>query len=186
AEYLSIPELDANTRMWLRDSADADRLPTIAQLDDPRWFPYRYGQALWEFLAATYGETTVVKALQSRANGGAIGRLEGATGKAAATLSKEWHKFVRTTMGAKRARSGKAPDKPDKNDTRLTRIIGPEQNGGRMNVAPSISPDGRYVVFLSERDGYSVDVFLAEAETGTVVRKLLSTAADAHFDSLQF
>jgi Tol biopolymer transport system component len=183
AEYLSVHELDANTRMWLRDSADADRLPAIAQLDDPRWFPYRYGQALWEFLATKYGEATVVKALQSRANGGAIGRLKDATGTDAATLSKEWHQFVRTTTDAKRVERGKAPDK---SDARLTRIIGPDQNGGHMNVAPSISPDGRYVVFLSERDGYSVDVFLADAETGTVVRKLLATAADAHFDSLQF
>ncbi|PYQ82550.1 MAG: peptidase S9, partial [Acidobacteria bacterium] len=184
AEYLSVRELDANTRMWLRDSADADKLPTIAQLDDPRWFPYRYGQALWDFLAAKYGETTIVKALESRANGGAIGRLKDATGKDAATLSKEWHEFIRVATAARSARSDKS--EADKNDARLTRIIGPEQNGGRMNVAPSISPDGRYVVFLSERDGYSVDVFLADAATGTVVRKLLSTAADAHFDSLQF
>src|SRR6184192_2681488 len=184
AEYLSVRELDANTRMWLRDSADADKLPTIAQLDDPRWFPYRYGQALWDFLAAKYGERTIVKALESRANGGAIGRLKDATGKDAATLSKEWHEFIRVATAARSARSDKS--EADKNDARLTRIIGPEQNGGRMNVAPSISPDGRYVVFLSERDGYSVDVFLADAATGTVVRKLLSTAGDAHFDSLQF
>ncbi|HEV3139287.1 MAG TPA: hypothetical protein VGY57_02160, partial [Vicinamibacterales bacterium] len=47
-------------------------------------------------------------------------------------------------------------------------------------------PDGRFVVFLSERDGYSVDVFLADAASGAIVRKLLSTATDAHFDSLQF
>ena len=184
AEYLSVRELDANTRMWLRDSADADKLPTIAQLDDPRWFPYRYGQALWEFLATKYGETTVVKALQSRATGGAIGRLKDATGSDAATLSTQWHEFIRVATAAGHVASEKG--KPDKSHAQLTRIIGPEQNGGRMNVAPSISPDGRSVVFLSERDGYSVDVFLADAATGTVLRKLLSTAADAHFDSLQF
>src|SRR5262249_41210864 len=31
-----------------------------------------------------------------------------------------------------------------------------------------------------------IDVFLADASTGVVVRKLVSTAADPHFDSLQF
>ena len=65
-------------------------------------------------------------------------------------------------------------------------VIGPDQNGGRMNVSPVLSPNGRYLVFLSERDGYSIDVYLAEAATGSVVRKLVSTATDAHFDSLQF
>ena len=46
AEELSIGGLDPHTRMWLRDAVARDRLPTIAQLDDPKWFPYRYGQAL--------------------------------------------------------------------------------------------------------------------------------------------
>src|SRR5262249_57239683 len=58
--------------------------------------------------------------------------------------------------------------------------------GGRMYVAPALSPDGRWVIFLSERDGYSVDVFLARVSTGEIMRKLLSAAADAHVDSLQF
>ena len=55
-----------------------------------------------------------------------------------------------------------------------------------MNVSPALSPDGSQLVFLSERDGYSIDVFLADAATGAVTRKLVSTAADPHFDSLQF
>ncbi len=174
AEYLSVRELDTNTRMWLRDSADADKLPTIAQLDDPRWFPYRYGQALWEFVAKTYGEAAVSKALTSKANGGGIGRLREVTGKDAATLTKEWHAFIRNATAA-----ATGQEQP-------TRIVGPDQNGGRMNVAPALSPDGQRLVFLSERDGYSVDVFLADAAHGTVTRKLLSAATDAHFDSLQF
>jgi WD40 repeat protein len=181
AEYLSVRELDANTRMWLRDSADADKLPTIAQLDDPRWFPYRYGQALWEFIADTYGEDAVAKALKSLAKGGAIGRLKDVTGKDGAALTKAWHAFVRTTATLDCAEDGEPCHRVEPK-----RIIGPEQNGGRMNVAPALSPDGRRVVFLSERDGYSVDVFLADASHGTVTRKLLSSATDAHFDSLQF
>ena len=181
AEYLSVRELDVNTRMWLRDSADADKLPTIGQLEDPRWFPYRYGQALWEFIAKTYGEAAVSKALTSRSRGGGIGRLKELTGKDAATLTKEWHAFIRTATANIRSCS----DAPA-GCVEPARIIGPDQNGGRMNVAPALSPDGQRVVFLSERDGYSVDVFLADAAHGVVSRKLVSAATDAHFDSLQF
>ena len=64
--------------------------------------------------------------------------------------------------------------------------VGAGKGSGRVNVAPALSPDGRQLVFLSERDGYSIDVFLADATTGAVTRKLVSTAADPHFDSLQF
>ncbi|HEY6211769.1 MAG TPA: hypothetical protein VIW45_05760 [Vicinamibacterales bacterium] len=183
AEYLSVRDLDANTRMWLRDSVDADELPTIAQLDDPKWFPYRYGQALWTFLAATYGEGTVAKSLTSLAKGGAAGRLKDATGNDVQTLSKEWHAYVRSAV---RPQSDQSDCGQTCLTAKMTRVIGSAQHGGRMYVAPALSPDGRFVVFLSERDGYSVDVFLADAASGAIVRKLLNTAADAHFDSLQF
>jgi Tol biopolymer transport system component len=57
-------------------------------------------------------------------------------------------------------------------------IVSSTRNGGRLNVAPSLSPDGTQLVFLSERDGYSIDVFLADAQSGAIIRKLLSTATD--------
>jgi Tol biopolymer transport system component len=53
-------------------------------------------------------------------------------------------------------------------------------------VAPSLSPDGTQLVFLSERDGYSIDVYLADAQSGAIIRKLLSTATDPHVDTIQF
>ena len=42
------------------------------------------------------------------------------------------------------------------------------------------------MVFLSTRDGFSVDLYLADAETGKIKRKIVSTAIDPHFESLQF
>src|SRR4029450_11276831 len=42
------------------------------------------------------------------------------------------------------------------------------------------------LVFLSERDGYSIDVYLADAQSGAIIRKLLSTATDPHVDTIQF
>jgi Tol biopolymer transport system component len=179
AECLSIGELDANTRMWLRDAAESDKLPAIAQLDDPKWFPYRYGQALWEFLEERYGAPTAMKALNSHGKNAAA-RLKEATGKDAPALSKEWHEFIRRAS-ANPARAKARDDEPV-----AAHVIGSAQNGGRMNVAPALSPNGRYLVFLSERDGYSIDVYLADAATGSIIRKLVSTATDVHYESLQF
>jgi Tol biopolymer transport system component len=53
-------------------------------------------------------------------------------------------------------------------------------------VGPALSPDGRSLVFLSERDQYSIDVYVANTTTGAISRKLVATAGDPHFESLQF
>jgi hypothetical protein len=53
-------------------------------------------------------------------------------------------------------------------------------------VSPAISPDGEWLVYLSERDPFSLDYVLAEAETGRVVRRLTASATDPHLESLQF
>src|SRR5262249_8496366 len=96
AEYLSVglprdpdaaagaaprASLDANTRMWLRDASASHKVPTLAQLRDPKWFPYRYGQAVWAFLAERHGADVVKRALAARTARNAIARLEQATGQ---------------------------------------------------------------------------------------------------------
>src|SRR5262245_4197203 len=56
AEYLSLGPVDPQTAMWMRDAARREKLPTIHQLGGSRYFPYRYGQALWAYLAGRYGD----------------------------------------------------------------------------------------------------------------------------------
>ena len=41
-------------------------------------------------------------------------------------------------------------------------------------------------MFFSERDLFSIDLYLADAQTGKVIRKITDTATDPHFESLQF
>ena len=60
AEYLSVGRYDPLTAMWLRDAVLRDDLPTLRQLSrDPRYFPYRYGQAFWAWIAGVYGDQAV-------------------------------------------------------------------------------------------------------------------------------
>jgi hypothetical protein len=47
AEFLSLGAVDAQTAMWMRDAVRRNKLPEIDKLDNPDYFPYRYGQALW-------------------------------------------------------------------------------------------------------------------------------------------
>ena len=67
-----------------------------------------------------------------------------------------------------------------------TRLLARERETGSINIAPQLSPDGRYVAYLSELDLFGIDLFLANAETGEVVSKLQSVATDPHTDALRF
>src|SRR5262245_29631348 len=55
-----------------------------------------------------------------------------------------------------------------------------------MNVSPSISPDGRRVIYFSSRDMLSIGLYLADTANGQIIRKLVDTSFDPHFSSLQF
>src|SRR5262249_5505446 len=87
AEDLSVGRIDAHTSMWVRDAVNSERLPRLEDLNNPRWFPYRYGQALWAYLAERFGENVAARALTVRTKGNAIARLAAATGATADDLS---------------------------------------------------------------------------------------------------
>src|SRR5436190_722980 len=62
AEYLSKGRIDPLTAMWIRDATLHDRLPDIKKLTrDPRYFPYRYGQALLAYMGGRFGDDAVIR-----------------------------------------------------------------------------------------------------------------------------
>ena len=74
AEYLSLGPNDPHTAMWMRDAVLSERLPTIKELQDPKYFPYRYGQALWAYLGSRFGDDVVGNAMFSGMGGDAVAR----------------------------------------------------------------------------------------------------------------
>jgi Tol biopolymer transport system component len=166
AEYLSLGPQNANTSMWMRDAARHHQLPTLEKLDDPRYFPYRYGHALWSYLGTRFGDQIIPAVLRSKKRG-VIARIEEVTKLSADDLTAEWHASVDA-----------ADDAP---------LTGARRIGGdsRVEVSPALSPDGLSVMFLSERDHLSLDLYMATRD-GKVVRKVVGTATDQHFDSLQY
>lgn len=174
AEHLSLGPDGGQTDMWMRDAIRRDELPSIEDLSHPRYFPYRWGHSFWSYLAGRFGDDVVPRLLKVRSSRMAQ-RLHSVTGVTLEQLSKDWHKALREIHGGREAEGGE----------KGRRVVS-RKDGGRLNLAPSLSPDGRHVVFLSERDRFSIDVYLADAITGKVLRKIISTATDPHFDSLQF
>ncbi len=181
AEYLSIGPVDPHTAMWMREAARREKLPDIKDLEDPRYFPYRYGQALWAYIGGKYGDRMVGDLLRvSTGRNGFDGAFKQLLGVDSKELSREWHE---AELAAYRpvAEATKMPA-----SFAQPLIISKQHGGGGMNVSPELSPDGTRLMFFSERDLFSIDLYLADARTGKVIRKITDTATDPHFESLQF
>ncbi|MGH9310764.1 MAG: hypothetical protein ACRD1U_15415 [Vicinamibacterales bacterium] len=173
AEYLTLGDADAQTAMWMRDAVASGKLPAIEDLGSSRYFPYRWGAAVWSYLAGEFGADLPGRALRARRD--VRRRMKEITGRSLDELSEAWHAALRARHAAV------APPAAAREP-----LISSRAGGGRLNLAASLSPDGRRIVFLSERDQFSIDLFLADAVSGRVIRKLLTTAANAEFESLQY
>jgi Tol biopolymer transport system component len=180
AEYLSLGPVDSQTAMWLRDAIQSDELPTLKDLGNPRFFPYRFGHAFWAYVGGRWGdEQAIALYIAGMRSGDPASAIKTVLGQDEKTFSAEWQQAIRQTYaGFLEAKKDPAAYGP--------LLIGEQRGGGELNLGPALSPDGRKIVFLSERDLFSIDLFLADAESGKVLRKLASTATDPHFDSLQF
>jgi Tol biopolymer transport system component len=183
AEYMSLGPVDAPTAMWLRGAlADTakDSLPTFRQLDDPRYFPYRYGHALLAYIAGHWGDRAIGQLLRraGRRRGMDIAIRE-ALSVSPDELVKRWHAEVHAAYDPLRQTTS-APESLG------PRIVQARSDQGRYNVSPSLSPDGTQMMFLSDRDLFSIDLFLADARTGKIKKQLTKTAVDPHLQSLEF
>jgi hypothetical protein len=180
AEYMSIGKKDAFTSMWMRDALLNRDIPSLKDLTNSnKYFPYRYGQAFWTFVGSLYGDTTIVPLFKATARYGYENGIKYTFGYDDRTLSGLWKNSIEQHY--------RPLLKSDSSQIKLvgTKIID-NKNGGNMNVAPSISPDGKYLSFLSEKDLFGIDLFLAEAKTGKILRKLSSQVSNSHIDDFNF
>lgn len=179
AEYLSLGRNDPHTAMWLRDAALRGELPTIDQLTrDPRFFPYRYGQALWAYIGGRWGDRAVTELYRFATRAGWDAALQRVLGLSSSSLSQQWITSIRSTylpviQGRQRPRDAGQPVLVD-------------GDIGAMNLSPVVSPDGRYVAYFGRRELFTVDLYVADAVTGRIVKKLTSPNRNPHFDALSF
>ncbi|MBI1723214.1 MAG: PD40 domain-containing protein [Gemmatimonadetes bacterium] len=180
AEYLSVGPVSPHTAMWLRDAAVEGQLPTIEQLTyDPRIFPYRYGHALWAYIGQKWGDEVIGAILQGTMTGGIERAFQRVLGVSLEQLSDEWRDAVQTMYLPQVGQHQRA--------RRFSRAVLNQRNSkGTLHVSPQISPDGREIAYLSERDFFFVDLYLADAETGRVRRRLVRSSIDPSFETLRF
>jgi hypothetical protein len=166
--------------MWVRDASSREKMPTIKKLNDPDFFPYRYGHAFWAYVAGRWGDS-------------AVGDMLRATGP-----KRRHRRSHRRGPGHRRRDADEGLARGDAEDLRLALSRARESRdvcagaGQREDerrqpeCRAGTQPRRQAVVFLSERSRLSVDMYLADVATGKIIRQLTKTAADPHFDSLDF
>ncbi|MEZ4985091.1 MAG: hypothetical protein R2795_08670 [Saprospiraceae bacterium] len=177
AEYLSIGSVDAHTAMWIRDAVLHDDFPSLRELNNPRYFPYRYGQLFWVFVTGLKGDDIIAPFFEQTAQFGFDIACRRVIGMTSEDLSKLWVSAIKNhykeQIGAR-------------TETLVGKAIISKDNAGRLNVAPEISPNGQYVIFLSEKNVFGIDLFLADARTGKIIRKVASSTRGGHIDDFNY
>jgi Tol biopolymer transport system component len=180
AEYLSLGPIDPHTAMWLRDASLEGNLPTIEQLTyDPRVFPYHFGHALWSYIGEKWGDEVIGEILQSTTTSGVEGAFKRALGLTLDELSNEWRDAVQTTF---------LPQLGDHYRARRVaqQLLSEKRTGGGYHLAPALTPDGREVAFFGERNSFFIDLYLADAETGRTIRRMVKSTINSNYESLRF
>jgi Tol biopolymer transport system component len=180
AEYLTIGPVDPFTTMWMRDALEIEDFPEITELNNRKYFPYRFGHAFWSYVAGHYGEDRIGRILKlAGRTANPLGSIEAVLEISIDELSERWHQDIEDYFRP-------IIEETERPDVFGRRVIYEDQADARMNLGPAISPSGDDLAYVSERDLFSIEMFLADANTGVVKSKVTKTAVDPHFESLQF
>lgn len=179
AEYFSIGSVDANTAMIMRDAVQQDDFPSLRDMTrNYKYNPYRFGHSFIAFIGRTWGDSLIAPLYKETAKFGYERAMERVIGLNANMVSDLWKAAYVNHY------------KEFVEDSLLHVVRGQsllnKDNAGRMNIAPSLSPDGRHIAFFSEMDLFTLDLFLADAETGKTIRKLSSSVRDSDIDGFNF
>ncbi|MGH7603175.1 MAG: hypothetical protein ACRENK_04160 [Gemmatimonadaceae bacterium] len=184
AEYLSRGPDHTLTTTWLRDAAVNGNLPTIEQMTErpDKYFPYRYGEALWEYVGERWGDAAIGEILQNVTTLGVARAFQRQLGLTLHELSDEWReavnaKYLPQAAGLDRARSFSQP------------LLTEKKSGGQIFLAPSLSNDGSRIAFLSngneKRAELFIDLWLADARTGKRIKRLVESTTNPNFEELR-
>jgi len=184
AEYLSSGPDHTLTTTWLRDAAVNGNLPTIEQMTErpDKYFPYRYGEALWEYVGERWGDAAIGEILQNVTTLGIARAFQRQLGLTLHELSDDW----RESVNAKYLPQAAALDRPR---TFSQPLLTEKRSGGQIFLAPSLSNDGNRIAFLSngsfKRGELFIDLWLADARTGKRIKRLVESTLNPNFEELR-
>ncbi len=188
AEYLSVGPDHKATDAIMRDAALNGKLPTIEQMTNrpDQYFPYRYGESLWRYVGARWGDEIIGEVLQAAAGSTTLDRaFKRHTGFELDELGDEWRESLQTQYlpGIANLERPRKNAQPLLNEKRTGGII-------PVYVAPALSGDGRQIAYISTgslmKAEVFLDLYLADATTGKRIKRLTKSTVDAETEELRY
>ncbi len=187
AEYLSVGPDHPYTDAIMRDAALNGNIPSIEQMTErpDQFFPYRFGESIWQYVGRRWGDEIIGEIMQATPGLGIDRAFRRHIGMNLEDLSEEWKEDVQTKFLPAVAEL----ERPRK-------IAGPlltaRRTGGiiPIYVAPSLSPDGKLIAYISTgsllRAEVFLDLYLADATTGKRLKRLTKSTLDPEFEELRY
>ena len=175
AEYQSLNGNDKANDMFIRDAVIYDYLPPIDYISG--YLAYRGGQSFFAWLANEYGKAKIGDLMmQIKALGDVNEGFKDVYHVNLEKLSEKWHKSLKQEYW---------PDISTRQEVTdyAIHITNHKKGDGYYNTAPAISPDGKWVAYISNRDDY-FDVFIANVKTKKIIKKLIDGTRTANFEEL--
>jgi Tol biopolymer transport system component len=181
AEYLS-NGMDNTTRMWVRDALNKDELPDIDEMNalyDIR--VYRIGQAAWYYIGETYGKKKIGDILKSAvATADIKGAFQTSLHLDDSTFASLWKENMQELV----LNDSIAFENADSTSAKITSREGYFHS---MNIVPTISPDGKKIAYVANKNLADEIYLLTEIETGEYKSDLLLKGGQSNsFESLRF
>jgi hypothetical protein len=184
AEYLASGPNHLLTETWIRDAVVNGTLPTIEQMTErpDQYFPYRFGESLWEYVGQRWGDAAIGEILQNATTLGIARAFQRQLGLTLHELSDDW----REAMNAKYLPQAAQLDRPRAFSQPL---LTEKKSGGQIFLAPALSRDGNLIAFLSngsmKRGEVFIDLWLADARTGKRIKRLVNSTTNPNFEELR-
>ena len=187
AEYFSIGDKHPWTDAWVRDAVVNGTLPSIQQMMErpDKYFPYRYGLSVWQYVGSRWGDEVIGEVMNAVPSLGIDRAFRREIGMSLDDLSNEWKqamssKYLPVVASLDRPRSFAEPLLSQRRSNSIASLF----------VAPALSNDGKYITYIAYgsllRGEVFPDMYLADAETGKRLARLVRTTTNPDFEQLRF
>ncbi len=187
AEYFSIGDKHPWTDAWVRDGVVNGTLPSIRMMMErpDKYFPYRYGLSVWQYVGSRWGDEVIGEVMNAVPSLGIDRAFRREIGLTLDELSAEWvqamqARYLPVVAELDRPRSFAEPLLSQKRSKSIANLF----------VAPSISSNGKLITYIAYgsliKGEVFPDLYLADAETGKRLSRLVKTTTNPDFEQLRF